>query len=439
LDGPGAQTLTGATAFHHLTINNSSGLSAGVILDSGQTVNGALTLIHGLVRVGSHNLTLGPNATTSGGSASSMLVTDSDGSATGDGFVCKQYAAGTADPSVAAFPVGDATNTAQYSPATLDFGSSTFASGAQVCVRVTNSRHPSWPGSTNPTYINRFWTVSQQNIPFFTCTTSFAYRDDSTGEDVVIGAGQSEAALFHKIWTGTAWTTGNQADATANTFGSTVTGFSDHTAFSGSPLGVTLVDFSAVQQADAVLVTWETNSELENRGFNLYRGTSAAGPDRQLNATLIPSQSQGNPGGFIYTWDDHADLVPGTTYFYWVEDVSLSGATTLHAPVRVDFAVPTAVTLGTVQAKPAARLALPLTGTLLALLAPLAGTVAVRRRRVQAHGQWRALAIETPGISMACLSLKGRMVQQGKEALEFSMRMWYTLRDSARGRAGGRQ
>ena len=50
-----------------------------------------------------------------------------------------------------------------------------------------------------------------------------------------------------------------------------------------SPLAVTLADFSAVQQGDHVLVTWETNSELNNRGFNLYRGTSAAGPDRQLN------------------------------------------------------------------------------------------------------------------------------------------------------------
>ena len=110
-----------------------------------------------------------------------------------------------------------------------------------------------------------------------------------------------------------------------------------------SPLAVTLADFSAVQQGNAVLLTWETNSELNNRGFNLYRGTSAAAPDRQLNETLIPSQSQGNPGGFVYTWEDRADLVPGTTYFYWVEDVDIYGTATMHGPVSVDFAVPTAV------------------------------------------------------------------------------------------------
>ncbi len=109
-------------------------------------------------------------------------------------------------------------------------------------------------------------------------------------------------------------------------------------------LAVTLTNFSAAQEDDAVLVTWETASELENRGFNLYRGVDPAGPDRQLNATLIPSQSQGSPSGFIYTWEDRADLQLGTTYFYWVEDVDISGATTIHGPVSVGFA-PLAVTL----------------------------------------------------------------------------------------------
>ena len=125
-----------------------------------------------------------------------------------------------------------------------------------------------------------------------------------------------------------------------------------------SPQAVTLAEFSAVQQGDAVLLTWETNSELNNRGFNLYRGTSDAGWDRQLNSTLIPSQSQGNPGGFIYTWEDRTDLVPGTTYFYWVEDVDIYGVATMHGPVSVDYTVPTAVTLSGIQASTCSWLSL---------------------------------------------------------------------------------
>jgi len=119
-------------------------------------------------------------------------------------------------------------------------------------------------------------------------------------------------------------------------------------------LAVTLADFHAAQQGDAVLVTWETASELNNRGFNLYRGVSPDGWDRRLNEHLIPSQSQGSPGGFVYTWEDDAELVPGTSYFYWVSDVDLSGVETMHGPVSVDFVVPTAVTLSSVSASPAA-------------------------------------------------------------------------------------
>ncbi len=146
-------------------------------------------------------------------------------------------------------------------------------------------------------------------------------------------------------------------------------------------LAVTLADFYAEQVADFVRLTWETNSELDNRGFNLYRGVSAAGPDRQLNEALIPSQSQGSPGGFVYTWEDQADLAPGATYFYWVEAVDIYGAATIHGPVSVDFAVPTAVTLGRIQASPAAGQPSLLAGTLLALFAPLIGVLAARRRR----------------------------------------------------------
>ncbi len=145
------------------------------------------------------------------------------------------------------------------------------------------------------------------------------------------------------------------------------------------PLAVTLADFSAVQQGDVVLLTWETNSELNNRGFNLYRGTSAAGPDRQLNETLIPSQSQGNPGGFIYTWEDRADLVVGATYFYWVEDVDIYGTTTMHGPVSVTMQTPTAVRLDGLDAASEPLAAMPNWRVVAAVLAAAAALAGLRR------------------------------------------------------------
>ena len=40
------------------------------------------------------------------------------------------------------------------------------------------------------------------------------------------------------------------------------------------------------------------------------------------------------------------------TYYYWLQDVDLSGALIMHGPVSVDSSVPTAVTLSGVSASP---------------------------------------------------------------------------------------
>jgi hypothetical protein len=150
---------------------------------------------------------------------------------------------------------------------------------------------------------------------------------------------------------------------------------------SSAPLAVTLAGFSAVQQGDSVLLTWETASELNNRGFNLYRGVDPSGPDRQLNAALIPSQSPGSSGGYAYTWEDRADLAPGVTYFYWLEDVDIHGAATMHGPVSVDFSAPAAVQLAGLAASSAPGFQPGWPVGLAALLAVLmAGTVVGWRR-----------------------------------------------------------
>lgn len=150
---------------------------------------------------------------------------------------------------------------------------------------------------------------------------------------------------------------------------------------SSAPLAITLAGFSAVQQGDMALVSWETASELDNLGFNLYRGVDPSGPDRQLNATLIPSQSPGSSGGFSYTWEDRADLSPGVTYFYWVEDVDIQGATTMHGPVSVDFSVPTAVRVTGLAASSAPGSQPGWPAGLAALSAILAAAALIDRRR----------------------------------------------------------
>jgi CSLREA domain-containing protein len=121
----------------------------------------------------------------------------------------------------------------------------------------------------------------------------------------------------------------------------------------GAPLAVTLAGFDATAAADHVLVTWETVSELENAGFNLYRTVTADRPTAADLLAYVPSQGPGSTQGFLYSHQDDA-VTAGQTTWYWLEDVDFNGATTLHGPVSVVFAAPTAVTLDSLNASPAA-------------------------------------------------------------------------------------
>ncbi len=140
------------------------------------------------------------------------------------------------------------------------------------------------------------------------------------------------------------------------------------------PTAAALVGFSAAATAADVTLAWETAGEADVLGFNLYRDTSAAGPGVKLNAGLIRSQGPGSPRGYRYSYLDAADLIPGTLYTYWLEDLSMTGEATRHDPVSVIFATePTAVGLAGFGGAPALPAAWPAVGLALAALAAAAG------------------------------------------------------------------
>ncbi|MDX9953374.1 MAG: hypothetical protein RBT75_04730 [Anaerolineae bacterium] len=147
----------------------------------------------------------------------------------------------------------------------------------------------------------------------------------------------------------------------------------DDISILGEPLAVTLTDFSAVWQRDAVRVTWETAQELDNLGFNLYRSESETGPWVKLNDTLIPTQNPGAIFGAVYEWLD-VEGTQGPTYFYRLEDVDIYGISTFHGPVSTEPTAPSTVTLTAFGVNGAAW-SLPLA------LAALGLWVAARRRR----------------------------------------------------------
>ncbi len=123
-----------------------------------------------------------------------------------------------------------------------------------------------------------------------------------------------------------------------------------------TPQAVTLATWEAHAEGPAVQLTWETVTEVENAGFNIYRRLPAEGPWIRINATLIPARTPGATTGARYAWTDAA-VEPGMTYWYSLEDVAFDGTSTRHDPIAVMVARPNAVGLSGAIARREAHLA----------------------------------------------------------------------------------
>lgn len=147
--------------------------------------------------------------------------------------------------------------------------------------------------------------------------------------------------------------------------------------YDSPPLAVTLASLQAVATGEHVVVTWQTVSERNNLGFNLYRSSNADGPSEQLNSGLIPAQAPGSGQGAGYEWLD-TTVEAGSTYFYWLEDVDVDGNTTMHGPISAVPNETTAVT--TTQLSSQSRSDVP-AFALLALMLLIGGWLLRRRQR----------------------------------------------------------
>lgn len=82
------------------------------------------------------------------------------------------------------------------------------------------------------------------------------------------------------------------------------------------------------------VVTWETASEVNTAGFNVYRGPSVEGPWTQVNTTLIAPASDPVRGG-SYEYRD-TSAAAGESYYYLLEEIELDGASTRYPPTRLE-------------------------------------------------------------------------------------------------------
>jgi hypothetical protein len=92
------------------------------------------------------------------------------------------------------------------------------------------------------------------------------------------------------------------------------------------PTVVTLADFFALSQpvVPSVVLEWNTLSEVELVGFNIYRATDPAGVRQKLNTNWLPVNHPGQMVGDHYDFED-LQVSSGSTYYYWLEAIKLSG------------------------------------------------------------------------------------------------------------------
>ena len=94
---------------------------------------------------------------------------------------------------------------------------------------------------------------------------------------------------------------------------------------SGGPLPVELSHFRPARDkaTGAVVITWATQSELNNAGFFIKRSQQRDGEFKVINATMVPGAGTTSEKQF-YTYTD-TTAQPNIVYYYQIEDVSLDG------------------------------------------------------------------------------------------------------------------
>ena len=104
-------------------------------------------------------------------------------------------------------------------------------------------------------------------------------------------------------------------------------------ASSDLPLPVSLSSFRAEQTIAGVVITWITESEVDNAGFYIYRSETKDGEFKVVNPQII--QGAGTTGErHTYNWKD-TTAKSNTVYYYRIEDVSHAGVHEQLATVRL--------------------------------------------------------------------------------------------------------
>ena len=283
--GSVAQSITSATTFGKLTINNSNGVS----ITANITVGNILTLTSGKLSLGAYTLSLGSvgsNATVAGGSASSYIVAYDNAGTIG---YLKHFVNSNASY---VFPIGDASN---YTPLTFTLNSGTLSSA--YLTAYTKAGKISGMNADISYYVNRYWEITPSGFtsPNYNVVYTYVPGDiTGTGTESSMRPVKKSGTKWYKP-TGTSFIsdetegTGSVNDGTHTLTWTGLQTFSFLGGVGETPvaLPIELLYFTAKQSGTKVKLDWATASETNNDHFVVERsqdGTNFAEVFRKKGA-----------------------------------------------------------------------------------------------------------------------------------------------------------
>jgi hypothetical protein len=87
----------------------------------------------------------------------------------------------------------------------------------------------------------------------------------------------------------------------------------------------------AADERPRITISWKTSTEVDNYGFFVMKGESADGPFQPANPKVIAGAGNSEvPRNYSY---EDFDVVPGTTYHYYLDAISIKGEREKYSPV----------------------------------------------------------------------------------------------------------
>jgi hypothetical protein len=211
------------------------------------------------------------------------------------------------------------------------------STGGDITVNYYSSppNNASFSGSAPQNISSYRWTIDSGPVVFSNGTIKISTNElDGIGNPETVDIYRrpvSGIGVFSKLTT-------VYSDGTLS---ASVTDFSEFILASDdgdNPLPVTLNWFKAGYEDNQAILSWQTASETNNLGWNLYRADDSDEPEMQINGYLI--EGGGTTSQTMnYSFTDEYPVTPGNTYYYWLESVELDGTIELFGPASLQVPI----------------------------------------------------------------------------------------------------